>query len=77
MRAPSLLASFVFAWLGLGAAGCLPGPLPQFPAHSPAPDLALSLPAIESRFRAEGTANLKVETGPPYGTDAEDMILRE
>ena len=63
MRSPSWLASFVFAWLGLGAAGCLPGPLPQFPAHTPAPNLELSLPAIESRFRAEGTTNVKVETG--------------
>ena len=69
MRPPSLLASFVFAfaWLALGAAGCgLPGPLPQFPPHAPAPEMALSLPAIESRFRAEGTESVKVEMGPPY-----------
>ncbi len=74
MRSPSWLASFALAWLGLGAAGCLPGPLPQFPAHTPAPDLALSLPAIESRFRAEGTANVKVEAGAPYGV-VESVVI--
>jgi len=63
---PTVRAPLVFGWLALVAAGCGPGPLPHFPPHAPAPNLTLSLPAIERRFREEGTENVTVEVGAPY-----------